>query len=86
MDKFLFVFTLALLAISNNYGQNIRLKFKVYADTLPTYSYLLMDEDVFKTGIKNETGEFVINKILDERHYNSAQLAPSHSSTIQFSD
>ncbi|ULT23833.1 hypothetical protein KUH03_32580 [Sphingobacterium sp. E70] len=44
------------MAISNNYGQNIRLKFKVYADTLPLYGYVLMDEDVFKTEIKNGTG------------------------------
>ncbi|WP_343561908.1 TlpA disulfide reductase family protein [Sphingobacterium sp.] len=79
MNKLLFVFTLTFLAISNNYGQNIRLKFRVYADTLPIYSYLLMDEDVFKTEIKNGTGEFVINKILDKGHFNFAQLALSDS-------
>ncbi len=79
MSRSIFVFILTFLAISNSYGQNIRLKFKVYADTLPVYSYVLMDEDVFKTEIKNGTGEFVINKIIDKGHFNFAQLALSDS-------
>ncbi|WP_333889114.1 TlpA disulfide reductase family protein [Sphingobacterium siyangense] len=79
MTKFLFVLIFTFLAISNNYGQNIRLKFKVYADTLPAYSYVLINNDVFKTEVKSGTCEFVINKILDKGHFNFAQLALSDS-------
>jgi len=79
MSRPIFVFILTFLAISNGYSQNIRLKFKVYTDTLPVYGYVLMDEHVFKTEIKNGTGEFVINKILDKGHFNFAQLALSDS-------